>query len=195
MREELTGREKELLEQRDRYALIETEIARKKEDVTRRDAQIRQLQQRIDALIAGQRRGEKDLQASREEARAALQRAESAERARSDTEGQQRAQDDSVERLATDLESTGRKLEVLQTEVDGLRARNDELEAESNDLRGHRAELEDQQHKNEERLVKAYQRLQEGERIREKTKQALTLALQLLDETAEDTEPENEERA
>ncbi len=194
LREELNARQKQLLDQRDRETLLENEIARRKEELTRRDGQVRQLQQRIDALIAGQRRGEKDLQTSREEARAAVHRAELAERARSATEGQQRQQDDSVERLGADLESARQRLDDLQAETDGLRSRNEELEAETNELRGRRAELEEENHKNEERLVKAYQRLQDGEHIRGKTKQALTLALQLLDEPAEADEPENEDR-
>jgi len=194
LRDELNARGKELLEQRDRETLLENEVARRKEELSRRDGQIRQLQQRIDALIAGQRRGEKDLQVSREEARAAAQRAEAAERARSTTEGQQRQQDQSVERLSAELESARQRFDDLQADADRLRSRNEELEAETNELRGHRAELEDEKHKNEERLVKSYERLQEGERIRGKTKQALTLALQLLDESGESDEPENEDR-
>jgi DNA-binding response OmpR family regulator len=189
LREELNAREKEALEQRERETKFEHEVARKKEEVTKRDAQIRQLQQRIEALIAGQRRSERDLQASREEARSAGQRAEIAEQA---SQGHQRARDEELEQLSADLERGRRRVEELQTESDGLRARNQELEAEVTELRGQRSEIENEKQRDEERLVKAYDRLQESERIREKTKQALTLALQLLEEPVGDIDVADE---
>jgi CRISPR/Cas system-associated protein Cas10 (large subunit of type III CRISPR-Cas system) len=68
---------------------------------------------------------------------------------------------------------------VLRAEADGLRA---EAERRSADLRKRLAELEAQAVRHEERVVKAYQKIKGDERLKEKIRKALGVALQLLDE-------------
>ena len=49
---------------------------------------------------------------------------------------------------------------------------------------GSAGEIEASAHKNEERVVKAYLKIKNDEKVREKTKKALQIASQLLDEGA-----------
>jgi CheY-like chemotaxis protein len=217
-REELNAREKELLEQRDRETQIERELGQKDQEIAKRDAQTRQLQQKVESLVAGQRRSERDLQAAREEARTASQRADDAERASAEAREQAREKGDSADHLASDLQSAQQRLEQIEAEAERLRSRNDELEAELNGVRAQleeasatnedlrqqhqrdgdenqiaqqelRRQLEDlerEREKDQERLVRAHERLQTGEKVREKARQTLTLALDLLQESVED---------
>ena len=64
----------------------------------------------------------------------------------------------------------------------GLETATTELE----DLREQVQSLESENSKNEDRVLKAYQKLKSDEKIRDKTRKALTVALQLLDEAPED---------
>jgi hypothetical protein len=80
----------------------------------------------------------------------------------------------------------------LQAEVDKAA----HLEEEAETLRKRIAELEESSTKNEQRAVKAYQKIKTDEKVREKTKKAISVALQILDEagaTATDGDKGEEE--
>jgi chromosome segregation ATPase len=77
------------------------------------------------------------------------------------------------------LEELRAELEVTRAEADGLRG---EAERRSGDLRKRVQELEAQAARHEERVVKAYQKIKGDERLKEKIRKALGVALQLLDE-------------
>jgi hypothetical protein len=80
----------------------------------------------------------------------------------------------------------GAQLDALRAELDAVHAAHDSARAEL-ERRGAEAErrvteLEAVNAKHEERVVKAYQKIKSDEKIREKTRKALAIALQLLDE-------------
>ncbi len=77
-----------------------------------------------------------------------------------------------VERLETELL-------VARGEVDGARS---EVEKRSAELKRRITELEAANSKNEERVVKAYLKIKGDEKVRDKARKALSIALQLLEE-------------
>jgi CheY-like chemotaxis protein len=123
---------------------------------------------RIDAAQAQARRHEADLKAARDEASRARQRAEKAE-------GLQ----DRVDALERELEDARTDLTVAKGDAEAARADVDKRTA---DLRKQVQDLQAQASKNEERVVKAYLKIKNDEKVREKTKKALQIAAQLLDE-------------
>ena len=140
LREELTEKEKELVEQREHETQVEQEVSTRDEELGKRDAQLKQLQQKVDALVAGQKRLEKDLSASREEARAASSRAESAEQAKTTSDSEAGELRSKVEGLETDLSSARERVSELEAETERQRSQSDETGAE---LTGVRAQLDE----------------------------------------------------
>jgi hypothetical protein len=69
----------------------------------------------------------------------------------------------------------------MRTAAEGARADSDRRLAEARKRIG---ELEAQNGKHEERVVKAYQKIKTDEKVREKARKALAIALQLLDDRA-----------
>ena len=196
IREELTGREKELVEQRDREMSLERDLSAKDGEIAKRDVQLKTLQQKIDALVAGQRRSEKDLAAAREEAKQATAQRQAAEARRDELESTSGAREAEISRLTDELETATRRVTELESDLSSERSRTDELSAELHgtrtqleetqgsleELRRRAAELEEQNAKGEERALKAYQKIKGDEKLRDKVKKAVGIALQLLDE-------------
>ncbi len=125
----------------------------------------------------------------------ALKAAE-AEQARERAEGLGRELDAAHARSAAhenDLATLRPELEALRTELSATRtsAEGSQAEAESKltELRKRVAELEAQNTRHEERVVKAYQKIKGDEKIREKTRKALAIALQLLEERPQGAPP------
>jgi len=86
-------------------------------------------------------------------------------------------------------------METAQREVESLRAQLEEAQAqlseqsnrvaeEAEELRRRISELESAAVRDEERVTKLYARIKNDEKLREKTKKALAIAQQLLDEPA-----------
>ncbi len=73
-------------------------------------------------------------------------------------------------------------LEAVRAELSAAAGERELLRDEREELQGKVSEAQAQATLNEERAVKAYQRIKSDERIRERTRKALTIALQLLDE-------------
>ena len=100
----------------------------------------------------------------------------------------------------------GIELTKLKDSVEGIRG---ELEGSQNELssqatafaeeaerlRRRIGELEDTSQKNEERLAKLYQRIKSDEKVREKTKKAIAIATQLLEEQPVQVETDEGESA
>lgn len=145
---------------------------------------------RLDSALAQSKRLDADLKAVRDEANRARDRAEQAEAAVDDE--RRRADEAEARSGGTDAQE---KIEALEREVDELKtelvvARGEvegargEVEKRSAELKKRVQELEAQASKNEERVVKAYLKIKNDEKVREKTRKALTVAAQLLDEGA-----------
>jgi CheY-like chemotaxis protein len=223
LREEMNTKEKQLLEQREQGLRLERQLAQKEADLGKRDSQIRQLLQKVETLVAGQRRTEKELTAVREEFLQAEEKHAVAERERLASVSEAQRSRERADRADTELRDARGQVTDLTRELEDQHARIDELSAElagvraqfeeaqaatdelrremerqreeddaiQDDLRRHVSELEETQTRNEERVVKAYQRIKGDERVKEKTRKALSIALQLLeDQSAEAAEEE-----
>ena len=81
-----------------------------------------------------------------------------------------------------ELAASHDETEHAKTDITALTGEKDLLSEERDDLRRQLEESQAAAARNEERAVKAYQRIKGDEKLREKTKKALQIALQLLDE-------------
>jgi CheY-like chemotaxis protein len=171
-----------------REAADESEIA-----AGARDSELRAARARLEAVQGPVRKLESDLHAAREEARLGAERAGGLERELASLRGRLEDAEQLASRRGAEIaeavtraESAGRTADELRTEASVLRAEADGLRAEAErrgaDLRRRLAELEAQAARHEERVVKAYQKIKGDERLREKVRKALGVALQLLDE-------------
>jgi CheY-like chemotaxis protein len=195
-RDAASGREAELSQLRDRVASLterageaerETASLRRRAeslnaelDAARADAS----EARGAAATAARKAAEGERRAGDAEARAedAGRRAAEAEAAlrRKDEELQvARAASGRVEALERELEEARTEVLVARSEADGARG---EVEARTAELRRRVQELEAVNAKNEERILKAYQKIKGDEKVREKLRKAIAIAGQLLDE-------------
>jgi DNA-binding response OmpR family regulator len=94
--------------------------------------------------------------------------------------------------VRAELEAARAELETVHTDVTALTGEKDLLGEERDELRRKLSEEQARASQNEERAVKAYQKIKGDEKLREKTRKALQIALQLLEEGAEtaDAHPE-----
>lgn len=125
---------------------------------------------RIESTQAQAKRFEADLKTMRaraEKAEAALEEAN--------------ADREKAEALEREVDELKTELVVARGEVEGARS---EVEKRTGDLKKQLQDLQMQAQKNEERVVKAYLKIKNDEKVREKTKKALQIAAQLLDEGA-----------
>ncbi len=83
-----------------------------------------------------------------------------------------------------ELEGVRAELETSRTDVAALTGEKDLLGEEREELRKQVEEAQAQAAQNEDRAVKAFQKIKSDEKLREKTRKALQIALQLLDEDA-----------
>ncbi len=174
------------------------DLADLRADLAARDAELKdakrrnaELARRAEAAEERVRKAEGDLDASRDEVRAAEARLADAERRATDAE-------DDARRRSVEAETAGEataKADALEREMDELRteilvARGEaegargEVEKRTQELRKRVSDLEAANVKNEERVVKAYQKIKTDEKVREKVRKALAIATQLIDEGA-----------
>jgi DNA-binding response OmpR family regulator len=127
-------------------------------EALKREASTKTLQQRSEALSAAAKKFERELAQAREELKAGGARGKVAE-----------------------LE---KRVEELEAEHSALAGEKELLSEEREELRQKLAEAQEEATRNEERAVKAYQKIKADERLREKTRKALQVALQLLEDRA-----------
>lgn len=184
----LKDKETEMVELRDHEVELEQQLSEASVELARREAQIKALNTRTEQL-AGER---KKLQEDLNETRNRLQARESeAEELRSHVnqidETMRQSQSESAglrnqfEALQSAMNAAHREAQHTQTRLSG----------EADSLRAQLAELEQNAAKQEDRMAKLFQKLRAHEKVREKTKKALSIALQLLEEqsAAEKDEP------
>jgi CheY-like chemotaxis protein len=87
-----------------------------------------------------------------------------------------------------ELEGLRAELETLRTDAAALTGETDLLSEERDDLKKQLEEAHATAAQNEDRAVKAYQKIKNDEKLREKTRKALQIALQLLEDDAEDAD-------
>ncbi|AKJ04415.1 response regulator receiver domain-containing protein [Archangium gephyra] len=190
LKSELNQKEQEIVEQQDRLLALEQQANGATDEIARRDAELKTLKTKADQLMAERRRVEQQLNAAKEEARGATARATALQ---AEVE-QYQAQSGEVEELRGRAEQLEAELAAARSEGDSWR---EELEAvkaqagqEADELRKRITEMEEQVARNEDRVARLYTRIKSDEKLREKTKKALAIATQLLEEqpAAEDDE-------
>lgn len=160
------GEDEELAGLRERHTRLEEEAQQLKDEAAKREAAARALQQRADSLAAAAKKFERELSAAREESKKAGNAAE-LEAKVGELEGEVAGLREQVAAL------TGEK-EVLAEARDELKKQLDEAQASAE--------------QNEDRAVKAYGRIKSEEKLRERARKALQIALQLLEENADEDE-------
>ena len=165
LKEELTAKEKELVELQEQQTALESQVQQLQDEAVKREASAKALEKRADALAAAAKKFERELGAARDEAK----RGNAAE----------------LEKLRAELESVRTDLAAATGEKDLLGEERDELKKQLEE-----AQLTAVQ--NEDRAVKAYQKIKGDEKLRQKTRKALEIALQLLQEDAVDSEEADE---
>jgi len=136
----------------------------------KREAAAKSLQQRADALAAAAKKFERELTAAREEVKKGGAAGE----------------------LKSKLAAFEKELEAAKTEVAALTGEKDLLSEERDDLKKQLEEAQASAEKNEDRAVKAYAKIKNEEKLREKARKALEIALQLLEKNGADDEDADE---
>jgi CheY-like chemotaxis protein len=150
---------------------------------TRADpAEAAALRARLEAMAGQVRKAEQELKSARDDARRASAELEAvrtrlAQAERRAEEAVDRAQ--ASDELERELESARTELLVARSEVEGARG---EVDSSTADLRKRVNELEAQGAKNEERVLKAYQKIKGDEKVKDKVRKAIAIAAQLLEE-------------
>jgi DNA-binding response OmpR family regulator len=141
-----------------RVSQLEEEVQKLKEEIAKREAAAKMLQQRADSLAAAAKKFERELTAAREEGKG------------------------------------GSKSEVagLQGELDKVREEVAALTEERDDVHRQLERSQSAAKQNEERAIKAYQKMKGDEKLREKTRKALQIALALLDDVTVSVDSESE---
>jgi CheY-like chemotaxis protein len=167
LKEELNAKEKELLEIQEQQTNLESQAQQLKDDAVKREAAARALQQRADSLAAAAKKFERELSATRDESKKV-----------SGAHGKLAEAEKAVE----ELKKKNANLQTLRNELEGEK---DLLAEERDDLKKQLEEAQVTAVQNEDRAVKAYQKIKRDEKLREKTRKALQIALQLLEENGD----------
>jgi len=189
-RSELLSRESELRTAKDKIAAL----ARRAEEA---EAQVREAREKAgdrseleERLAAAERRAEEAARARAEAERRAAEAERRAGDAEKRAEGAQSEARRRTEADASALEKAGalqRELEKAEAQLASVTAQLTAARAQAGEkgspaLEKRLAELEGTALKNEERVLKAYQKIRADEKVRDKVRKALAIASQLLDE-------------
>jgi CheY-like chemotaxis protein len=120
------------------------------------------------------------------------------EKHKTDLAAAQTAHDDTrteLEGAHHEAEGLRTELETLRTDATALTGEKDLLSEERDELKKQLEEAQAQAATNEDRAVKAYQKIKNDEKLREKTRKALQIALQLLEDDAEDADVTAEKKS
>ena len=180
LKEELHEKDKQLLTLEEQQTALEAQNQELRDETRKRESAAKALQQRADALAAAAKKLERELAGAREELKSgAAAKAKVAE----------------GEKLRKELAEAKSRIESMETEMIGVRelqesesaslkAELEKLRAEAESARSEAAEAAASSGQNEERAVKAYQKIKNDEKLREKTRKALEIALALLQDNA-----------
>jgi len=161
LKKELAAKSRELIGLQEQQAELEAQAQQLKEDAAKREANAKSLQQRADALAASAKKFEREL-----------------------SEAKKNAGDELKGRMAK-LE---KELNAARGELESLNGERDQLAEERDELKRQLEEAQISAGQNEDRAVKAYAKIKNEEKLREKARKALSIALQLLEESPSDDE-------
>jgi DNA-binding response OmpR family regulator len=160
LKKELSAKTKALAELHKQQTALEGQAQQLKDDAAKREAAAKSLQQRADALAAAAKKFEREL-----------------------TEAKKGGGGEELKSRVARLE---KELEAAQTDNSALTGEKDLLGQERDELKRQLEEAHASAGQNEERAVKAYAKMKNEEKLREKARKALTIALQLLEDSGPD---------
>jgi len=167
-----------------RAAKPDKEVLRLKQELKAKDDELEELQ--------GQARRLKDDALKREAAAKTLQqRADALATAAKKLERDKGGADE----LKTRLKQLEKELESAREELSAVSGEKDLLAEERDELKRQLEESQASAGQNEDRAVKAYARIKNGEKLREKARKALEIAMQLLETASEHEDDESEKSA
>lgn len=193
LKSELNEKEKELIEQQERGNQLEQQASENAPELARKEAQLKTLSGKVEQLNSEKKRLDGQLAGAREEARSALSRVSEMEgelRGLQERAGAAEAEAESLRASAAQAES---QLQQAQSEAETARSEAQDLRAQletvQGDLESTKSQLTVQATAFAEEMSSLRRRLSEMEettaqhdRLRERTKKALSIALQLLDQ-------------
>jgi DNA-binding response OmpR family regulator len=160
------------------------EVLRLKQELTAKDEELEELQEQARQL--------KDDAAKREAAAKTLQqRADALATAAKKLERDKGGSDE----LKSRMKQLEKELESARAELSAVTGEKDLLAEERDELKKQLEESQASAGQNEDRAVKAYARIKNGEKLREKARKALEIALQLLETASERENDESEKSA
>ena len=159
LKKELSAKTKALAELHKQQTALEGQAQQLKDDAAKRESAARSLQQRADALAAAAKKFERELS---------------------------EAKKGGGEELKSRVARLEKELEAAQTDISALTGEKDLLGEERDDLKRQLEEAHASAGQNEDRAVKAYAKMKNEEKLREKARKALTIALQLLEDSGPD---------
>jgi len=167
-----------------RAAKPDKEVLRLKQELKAKDDELEELQ--------GQARRLKDDALKREAAAKTLQqRADALATAAKKLERDKGGADE----LKTRLKQLEKELESAREQLSAVSGEKDLLAEERDELKRQLQESQASAGQNEDRAVKAYARIKNGEKLREKARKALEIAMQLLETASEHEDDESEKSA
>jgi CheY-like chemotaxis protein len=161
--------------------------------ISEKDADLASLRAKLETVTGQARRAEAELKTVREEGRRAADELADLRGRLAEVEGRAEAAEAEARRRAEEASESTERLEGLERELEELRtelvvARGEaegargEVEKRTAELRKKLAELEAANAKNEERVLKAYQKIKSDEKVKDKVRKAVAIAAQLLEE-------------
>jgi CheY-like chemotaxis protein len=173
----------ELLKIKEAKNRADKEILRLKEELNAKDKELLEAQEQ-QTNLESQAQELKDEAVKREAAARALQqRADALAAAAKKTGAPGKLAE--VEKALEELKKRNHGLEKLLRKLEGEK---DQLAEERDDLKKQLEEAQVTSAQNEDRAVKAYQKIKKDEKLRERTRKALQIALQLLEENGDSDE-------
>lgn len=195
LKTELNQKDQEIIELKDQSLELEQKASTAESELAQRDAQLKTLSARAESLATDRKRVDQQLAAAKEEARGASAQLTALQTELDQHQAQAHAYAAELEELRARAGQLEADVQAAQHEAEDLRVQlgqaqvelseqSSRANAETDELRGRIAELEAATALNEERVTRLYARIKSEEKLREKTKKALVIAQQLLDEPA-----------
>ncbi|HEX4802935.1 MAG TPA: response regulator [Myxococcaceae bacterium] len=177
----LRDKETEMVELRDHEVQLEQQLSESSVEQARRDAQIKTLSSRIEQIGVERKRLQEELNETRNRLHARESEAEELRTRVNELDGVLRESQDKSAGLVGQIDALQSAMNAAHREAQQNQAR---LSAEADQLRARLQEVEERANRQEERLSKLFQRIKGQDKVRDKTKKALSIALQLLEEQA-----------
>ncbi|HME91839.1 MAG TPA: response regulator [Myxococcaceae bacterium] len=177
----LRDKETEMVELRDHEVQLEQQLSESSVELARRDAQIKTLSGRLEQIGVERKRLQEELNETRNRLHAGESEAEELRARVNELDGSLRESQAKSAGLLGQIDALQSAMNAAHREAQQNQAR---ISAEADQLRARLQEVEQRANRQEERLSKLFQRIKGQDKVRDKTKKALSIALQLLEEQA-----------